>query len=258
MFSALTQDEFSNAKAYKQDNLLDILQRAGMDVMWLNNNSDCKGVCERVPTKNIIELNLPEFCRDGECLDNILLPEIDKALKESTNKDIIIVVHTMGSHGPTYYERYTDKEKIFTPTCDTNEIARCSNEELVNTYDNGIVYLDQFLDQIISMLESHEKWESTLLYVSDHGESLGENGLYLHGAPYSIAPEYQTKVPMIMWFSKEWIKNEPFDLNCVRENAKTKTYSHDNMFHSVIGMTDLSLTLSTYRKDLDILNQCRK
>lgn len=258
MFSALTQDEFSNAKAYKQDNLLDILQRAGMDVMWLNNNSDCKGVCERVPTKNIIELNLPEFCRDGECLDNILLPEIDKALKESTNKDIIIVVHTMGSHGPTYYERYTDKEKIFTPTCDTNEIARCSNEELVNTYDNGIVYLDQFLDQIISMLESHEKWESTLLYVSDHGESLGENGLYLHGAPYSIAPEYQTKVPMIMWFSKEWIKNEPFDLNCVRENAKTKTYSHDNMFHSVIGMTDLSLILSTYRKDLDILNQCRK
>ncbi|AUI66889.1 MULTISPECIES: phosphoethanolamine transferase [Glaesserella] len=258
MFSALTQDEFSNAKAYKQDNLLDILQCAGMDVMWLNNNSDCKGVCERVPTKNIIELNLPEFCRDGECLDNILLPEIEKALKESTNKDIVIVAHTMGSHGPTYYERYTDKEKVFTPTCDTNEINRCSNEELINTYDNGIVYLDQFLNNIISMLESHEKWESTLFYVSDHGESLGENGLYLHGAPYSIAPEYQTKVPMIMWFSKEWVKNEPFDLNCVRKNAKTKTYSHDNFFHSVIGTTDLNLSLSTYRKDLDILGQCRK
>ncbi len=258
MFSALTQEEFSNAKAYKQDNLLDILQRAGMDVVWLNNNSDCKGVCERVPTKNIIELNLPEFCRDGECLDNILLPEIDKALQESTNKDIVIVVHTMGSHGPTYYERYTDKEKVFTPTCDTNEISRCTNEELVNTYDNGIVYLDQFLDNIISMLEKHEKWESALYYVSDHGESLGENGLYLHGAPYSIAPEYQTKVPMIMWFSKEWVKNEPFDLNCVRENAKTKTYSHDNFFHSVIGSTDVNLSLSTYRKELDILGQCRK
>ncbi len=257
MFSALTQAEFNGDKALKQDNLLDILQRTGIDILWLNNNSDCKGVCERVPTKNIIELNLPEYCRDGECLDNILLPEIDKALNESNNKDIVIVVHTMGSHGPTYYERYTDKEKIFTPTCDTNEIARCTNEELINTYDNGIIYLDQFLDNIISKLEKHEKWESALFYVSDHGESLGENGLYLHGAPYSIAPEYQTKVPMIMWFSKEWIKNEPFDLNCVRENAKTKTYSHDNYFHSVIGMMDMDLSLSTYRKELDILNQCR-
>ncbi len=257
MFSALTQAEFNGDKALKQDNLLDILQRTGIDILWLNNNSDCKGVCERVPTKNIIELNLPEYCRDGECLDNILLPEIDNALNETNNKDIVIVVHTTGSHGPTYYERYTDKEKIFTPTCDTNEIARCTNEELINTYDNGIIYLDQFLDNIISKLEKHEKWESALFYVSDHGESLGENGLYLHGAPYSIAPEYQTKVPMIMWFSKEWIKNEPFDLNCVRENAKTKPYSHDNYFHSVIGMMDMDLSLSTYRKELDILNQCR-
>lgn len=258
MFSTMTQAEYNGAKAYKQDNLLDILQRANVDIMWLNNNSDCKGVCERVPNKNVIELNLPEFCHNGECLDNILLGEMNDILAKNDQDDLVIVLHTMGSHGPTYYERYTQNERIFTPTCDTNEIGKCSQEELVNTYDNGIVYLDQFLDQIITRLEKEDKWESAVFYVSDHGESLGENGLYLHGAPYAIAPDYQTKVPMIMWFSKMWIKNEPFDLNCLRENAKTKAYSHDNYFHSVMSLMDIDLSLSTYNPELDILAECRK
>ncbi|WP_373818378.1 phosphoethanolamine transferase [Glaesserella sp.] len=258
MFSAAGKDDYKDSLAHKQDNLLDILQRANIDILWLNNNSDCKGVCARVPNKNILNLNLPEYCKDGECLDNILLPEIEKALSESKSKDLFIVVHTMGSHGPTYYERYTPEERLFSPTCDTNEINRCSDEELRNTYDNGIVYLDQFLDKIIRQLEKHEKWESALYYVSDHGESLGENGLYLHGAPYSIAPDSQTKVPMIMWFSKEWVKNEPFDLNCVRHNAQTKEFSHDNLFHTMMSMNDMDLTLSVYNPELDILAQCRK
>ncbi|QLB19465.1 phosphoethanolamine transferase [Mannheimia granulomatis] len=259
MFSSFSQADHNGIRASKQDNLLDILQRAGIDILWLNNNSDCKGVCERVPNKDLLTLNLPEYCRDGECLDNILLPELDKALKESrVDKDLVVVLHTMGNHGPTYYERYTDKERIFTPTCDTNEINRCSNQELVNTYDNGIVYLDQFLDKIIQRLEQEPAWESALYYVSDHGESLGENGLYLHGAPYNIAPDYQTKVPMIMWFSPEWIKNEPFDLNCVRNNAKNNAHSHDNFFHTVISMMDMKTPFSVYNKELDILAQCHK
>lgn len=258
LFSSFAKTDYDSIKAAKQDNLLDILQRAGIDIVWLNNNSDCKGVCEHVPNKDVLKLNLPEYCKDDECLDNILLPELDNALKTSQAKDLVIVLHTMGSHGPTYYERYTEKEKIFTPTCDTNEINRCSNQELVNTYDNGIVYLDQFLDKIIQRLEQEPSWESALYYVSDHGESLGENGLYLHGAPYSIAPDYQTKVPMMMWFSDEWIKNEPFDLNCVRNNAKNNPHSHDNFFHTVIGMMDMKIPLSVYNKELDILAQCRK
>lgn len=258
LFSAASQADYNGIKSAKQDNLLDILQRAGIDIFWLNNNSDCKGVCARVPNKDVLTLNLPEYCRDGECLDNILLPELDNVLKTRQAKDLVVILHTMGSHGPTYYERYTDKEKVFTPTCDTNEINRCSNQELVNTYDNGIVYLDQFLDKIIQRLEKEETWESALYYVSDHGESLGENGLYLHGAPYSIAPDYQTKVPMIMWFSKEWIKNEPFDLNCVRNNAKNNLHSHDNFFHTVIGMMDMKIPLSVYNKESDILAQCKK
>lgn len=259
MFSSLSKDDFNVNLSYKQDNLLDILQRSNIDIHWLNNNSDCKGVCKNIPSTDVLNFNLPEYCRDGECLDNILLPEIDKALANDTAKDFMIIVHTMGNHGPTYYERYTNSEKIFTPTCDTNEINHCSNQELVNTYDNGIIYLDQFLDKIITKLEQNDTWKSALYYVSDHGESLGENGLYLHGAPYAIAPEYQTHIPMIMWFSNMWIQNKPFDLNCVRNNAKNNAYSHDNLFHTMFSINDMDFsTLNSYKTELDILAQCRK
>lgn len=262
MFSAMPRADYSEAKAYKQDNVLDILQRSGVNVQWIENNSDCKGVCKNVPTVNTIELDLPEFCTNGECLDNIMLPELDKALAtaEKESQDTLIVLHTLGSHGPTYYERYTEKERRFTPTCDTNEISRCSKAELVNTYDNGILYLDQFLDKVIEKLQAHKNWESSLLYISDHGESLGENGVYLHAAPYAIAPTEQTHIPMMMWFSEMWVKNEPFDLTCVRQNSG-KAYSQDNLFHTVFSMFDMDTSaqsLPMYDKNLDILASCRK
>lgn len=257
MFSSLTRETYDEARANRQDNLLDTLQTAGVDVHWVENNSDCKGVCKNIPTTNTIELNLPEFCTDGECLDNIMLPEMDKALN-SSNKDTVLVLHTIGSHGPTYFERYTAAEKVFTPTCDTKEINRCSNEQIANTYDNGIIYIDQFLDKVIEKLAARDDWESTLFYVSDHGESLGENGVYLHGTPYAIAPKEQTSVPMLMWFSPTWVKNEPFDLGCLKNRA-SQPFSHDNVFHTVFSMMDTDLaSVKQYDNSLDILAACRK
>lgn len=257
MFSAFTRENYDATKAAKQDNILDILQRANIDVMWLDNNSDCKGVCERVPNKTVIDLD-PALCHNGECLDNILLPELDKALADPTKKDLVVLLHVIGSHGPTYHERYTPEFRHFAPTCDTNEINRCNNEQLVNTYDNTIVYQDQFLDKVIQRLEAHSDWESAMLYVSDHGESLGENGLYLHGAPYAIAPETQTRVPMVMWFSEAFLKQEPFDFDCLRQNAQRQSYSHDNLFHTMFSLMDMDFKLGSYQPELDILGQCRK
>lgn len=257
MFSNLNRENYDEVTAKHQDNLLDTLQHAGVNVQWVENNSDCKDMCNRVPTVNTIDLNLPEFCTEGECLDNIMLPELDKALA-NVKQDTVIVLHTIGSHGPTYFERYTDKERVFTPTCDTKEISQCSQEELVNTYDNGIVYIDQFLDKVIARLEQHKEWESIVYYLSDHGESLGEKGLFLHSAPYAIAPKEQTHIPMMMWFSDSWTKNEPFDLDCLRKNAE-QPYSHDNFFHTVFSLMDMDMTsLKEYRPELDILAQCKK
>ncbi len=256
MFSYLNKDQYNGSKAEKMDNLLDVLQRAGVNIFWLDNNSDCKGVCLRVPNETV-NMTLKDYCTEGECLDEVLLRDFDKILNEST-KDTVLILHTIGNHGPTYYERYTPEYRQFLPTCDTNQIQNCSNEQLVNTYDNGILYIDNFLNTVISKLEHRDDLESAVYYVSDHGESLGENGMYLHGTPYAIAPEQQTRVPMIFWFSNTWKKNEGVDLNCLRERAKTQTFSHDNLFSTVIGMMDMNLKTSVYHPQLDILASCKR
>lgn len=257
MFSTFDRENYDAAKASRQDNLLDILQRAGVEITWLDNDTGCKGVCDRVNYVDMTSLNLADYCRNGECLDNILLTKFDEVLNKS-DKDTILVLHTIGSHGPTYHERYTEAERHFTPTCDTNEINKCSNEQLVNTYDNTIVYADQFIDQIISRLEQRDDLESAVLYVSDHGESLGENGVYLHSAPYAIAPKEQTQVPMVMWFSKTFRENEGIDFQCLQRNAENNRYSHDNFFSTVFGLMDMSHVSDTYRKEMDILAACKK
>ena len=257
MFSSLNRANYDEAQANHQDNLLDTLQHAGVNVQWIENDAGCKDVCNRVPTVNTLTLQVPEYCTDGECLDNIMLPELKKVLANVT-QDTVVVLHTIGSHGPTYFERYTEKERQFTPDCTTKEINRCSRDELVNTYDNGVRYIDQFLDKVIAQLETHPDWKTSMLYVSDHGESLGENNMYLHAAPYAIAPKEQTHVPMVMWFSKKWAENKAVDLNCVRNNANN-AYSHDNIFHSILSFMDMKMdSIKAYNKELDILAACRK
>ncbi len=257
MFSGMGRDGYDAVKASHQDNILDVLQRAGVEVIWLDNDSGCKGVCERVLNKDITATNDPQYCKDGECLDNILLSYIDDVIKK-THKDTVLVLHTIGSHGPTYYERYSEQYRRFTPTCDTNEIQKCSNEQLVNTYNNGILYIDQFLDKVIAKIEAHPELEAAVYYLSDHGESLGENGVYLHGTPYAIAPEQQTRIPMIMWFSDRFRQNENIDFDCLERNAQQQSYSHDNLYSTLFGLMDMNPNTSVYKKELDIITQCKK
>ncbi|MDY6215334.1 phosphoethanolamine--lipid A transferase [Actinobacillus porcinus] len=257
MFSSLNRSDYDAVQANHQDNLLDTVQHAGVKVQWIENDAGCKDVCNRVPTINTVDLQVPEYCTDGECLDNIMLPELEKALANA-NQDTVIVLHTIGSHGPTYFERYTEKERQFMPTCDTKEINQCSQVELINTYDNGILYIDQFLDKVIAQLEAYPNLKTSMLYLSDHGESLGEGNVYLHATPYAIAPKEQTQVPMVMWFSPKWVENKKVDLTCLRQNAN-RPYSHDNFFHSALSLMDMKMaSVKAYNKDLDILAACRK
>lgn len=252
----MQRKQYDEAKANSQDNILDTLQYAGVQVQWIENNSDCKGVCKRVPTMDTLHLNLPQYCTKGECLDNIMLLKLDDLLNAPSDDDLMIVLHTIGNHGPTYFERYTEQERLFTPTCNTDEINRCSDEELINTYDNGVVYVDQFIDQVIARLQKHDDWKSSVIYVSDHGESLGENGIYLHGTPYAIAPTYQTHVPMVMWFSKAWLDAKNMDIACLQKHQQ-KPYSHDNIFHTLVGLSDLDpKTLKDYQANFDITSAC--
>lgn len=162
----------------------------------------------------------------------------------------------MGSHGPTYFKRYPDKFKKFTPACDTANLQDCTQEQIINSYNNTIVYTDYIISSVIKILKKHPGLQSSMLYVSDHGESLGENNIYLHGLPYAIAPDFQKKVPMILWMSKSFEKSLNIDNACIKQHAETDYFSHDNYFHSVLRL--LSIKSTAYKQDLDIFKKCEK
>lgn len=256
MFSNMTRRHFNGDQAAHEDNVLDLLQRAKVDVLWRENDGGCKDVCLRVPTDDLSHWQLPELCGDGVCLDEALLHDLDNYL-EQRSRDTIIVLHTIGSHGPTYYQRYPRAMAAFTPTCDSNEIQNCSNQALVNTYDNTIVYTDYVLDKTIKLLQAHnDKFNTAMVYLSDHGESLGENGLYLHGMPYSVAPIQQTHIPMVMWLSADFISTHGMRDNCINERARRLPYSQDNLFSTLLGLFNVQTQL--YQPELDVFQPCRK
>ncbi|MCU1088643.1 phosphoethanolamine--lipid A transferase [Stenotrophomonas maltophilia] len=258
MFSQMTRGQYDDVRAATEENVLDILQRTGISVLWRNNNNGgCKGVCERVPTEDMPALKVAGHCvnTDGTCYDDVLLHQLGARI-DAINGDALIVLHQLGSHGPTYFERYPGASRAFSPTCDSNQIQHCSNEALVNTYDNTLVHTDQVLAEAIGLLRGYSAHRDVaLIYVSDHGESLGERGMYLHGTPYFMAPREQTQVPMMMWFSTEFSHNAGLDLACMRGNALHRAYSHDNVFHSLLGLFGVSS--SVYQRDLDVFAGCR-
>jgi len=253
MFSHMKRTDFDVTDAKYTENLLDILQTAGYRVLWRDNNG-CKGVCSRVEVQDMVKINNPKYCNGKYCQDDVLLdglPEIIADIKQNT----VIVLHTMGSHGPAYYNRYPDSFKKFTPTCDTTDIQNCTQEQIVNTYDNTILYTDYIVSSVIDMLKKHSNHEAGLIYVSDHGESLGENNIYLHSFPYKLAPKEQIHVPMILWMNETMKRWDYIDYDCMRKEAAQNAYTHDNLFHSIVGL--LKVKTFTYNKEYDIFKNCR-
>lgn len=256
MFSGMTREHYDDQLAHHQEGLLDIIQRAGIQVLWNENDGGCKGACDRVPHQDVTQLNLAEYCIKGECQDEILFHDLASYI-DKLQGDGIIVLHTIGSHGPTYYNRYPAQFRKFTPTCDTNEIQGCSQQQLVNTYDNTILYIDYIVDKAIKLLQSkQDRFTTSLVYLSDHGESLGENGVYLHGLPYSIAPETQKHIPMLIWLSDDYQKRYSVNNQCLQKNAREKAVSQDNLFPTMLGI--LGVSTKEYRAEDDILTSCRE
>ncbi|EJG2379898.1 phosphoethanolamine transferase EptA [Raoultella ornithinolytica] len=255
MFSNMPRAHYDEELAHHQEGVLDILQRAGIRVLWNDNDGGCKGACDRVPHQNVTDLNLTGQCIDGECYDEVLFHNLESYI-DNLQQDGIIVLHTIGSHGPTYYNRYPTEFKKFTPTCDTNEIQSCTQQQLTNTYDNTILYIDYIVDKAIKLLQSkQDKFTTSLVYLSDHGESLGENGVYLHGLPWSIAPETQKHVPMLLWLSEDYQQRYGVSSQCLQQRAKTDPYSQDNLFSTLLGL--LGVDTHEYQATDDILTPCR-
>lgn len=237
MFSLSKRQNYSSSEY--QENVMDILQKTGVKASWIDNNSGkCKGVCDRLSDKQQLSSDW----------DENLLPSLKERLGNLDTQNII-VLHLQGSHGPAYYKRYPSEFKKFTPTCDTNELSKCTSEALINTYDNTLLYTDYLLSEIIELLKEKKDYESSLLYLSDHGESLGENGIYLHGMPYAIAPRHQTHIPVIFWSSDE-------NLMTTAQNHKSLNLSQDNLFSTLLGY--FNIQTAVYEPSFDILNQALK
>ena len=254
MFQNVGKANYQDSMANSREGLLDVLQRAGVNVLWRDNNSGCKGVCDRVPYEDVSHLEVPALCGTGECFDEVLLHGL-QAYLDGLNHDAVIVLHMKGSHGPAYYKRYPQAFEKFTPVCQSNELDRCQQASIVNAYDNTLVYTDHVLGQLIDLLQHNgQRLDTAMLYISDHGESLGESGIYLHGLPYAIAPSEQTHVPMLMWVSNGMQKRQGIAATCLEGKGRAPA-SQDNLFHSVLGLMDVHT--KAYSADLDLFRSCR-
>ncbi len=254
MFSHLDQDSFSVTEGRKYENLVDIFRRAGLDVLWRENNAGCKGICDRIETDDLSTEKDPEFCTSEGCYDEILLRGLDVYLQK-TKRDVVIVLHMNGSHGPSYYKRYPAEFRVFLPECRTNQLQDCAQQDVINTYDNTILYADYFLSKVIDFLRQQSNdFNTAMIYSSDHGESLGENNVYLHGLPYFMAPEEQIRVPFISWFSAGFRRTAGIDTSCLAASSNTRL-THDSLFHSMLGITGIKT--KEYDPALDMFRDCR-
>jgi len=252
MFSPFGRHDYDEKKIRAHQSLLHVLEHAGIATLWRDNQSGCKGVCEGLDIQRLDDATTPGLCADGRCMDEILLENLAAQVRTKPG-DRVVVLHQLGNHGPSYFQRYPAQFRRFAPTCDTADLGKCSREDIVNSYDNAIRYTDHFLTRTIAALRGLDDYDTAMIYLSDHGESLGEKGLYLHGVPYAIAPEEQTRVPMVMWFSPGFAADRGLDMNCVRHRAAQRT-DQDNLFPSVLGL--MQVQTSVYDPTRDLFAPC--
>ncbi|MEZ8292396.1 phosphoethanolamine transferase [Vibrio splendidus] len=253
MFSDLTRKQYNRREAVHRSNALDILVTAGYHVQWIENDGGDKGIAKRVPLDTLSVDESHPHCDGSYCHDEALLSDMESHIKDSATA---LVLHTIGSHGPTYYQRYPSSMARFTPACERSDIQNCSDEEIVNVYDNTIVYTDYFLNLLIERLQPFQATHNVkLMYISDHGESLGESGLYLHGTPYAFAPKEQTHIPWLMWFGEGAAEQNQWTDSCLQQQATTGNWSHDHFFHSLLDFA--SVKTQVLESDMSFFKNCQ-
>lgn len=214
------------------------LYRNNVDVIWRTTNWGEPPV--HIKNYQNREDLMPNCKGDGCDYDGILLSGLKEQILASKKNKILIVLHTSTSHGPTYSKKYPAQFEIFKPVCNSVELGNCSHTELVNAYDNTIVYTDYLLANVIEDLKQLQEYKSAMIFVSDHGESLGENNLYMHGLPRSIAPKQQYEIPFIVWTSD----------NSARQMKPNKILTQNYVFHSVLNF--LNIQSPIYKEQMNI------
>lgn len=263
LFAPVGRRDHDEARIRGQESLLHVLARAGVAVHWRDNQSGCKGVCDGLPGDRPTSAIAPGLCEGERCLDEALIVDLDARLERQAGRPgtQLWVLHMLGNHGPAYFRRHPATFAAFTPECRDEDLARCTPESIVNAYDNALRYTDEVLARTVERLAAHAgSVDSALLYVSDHGESLGERGVFLHGLPWSIAPDVQKQVPMVFWASSGFERGAGLSTGCVqgrlRERARTGRVAHDHVFHTTLGLLDVQTSL--HEPALDLVAPCRR
>lgn len=256
MFSAIGRRDYDERRIHGSESLLHVLARAGYGIVWRDNQTGCKGVCAGLGEERLDPRRVrPGLCEGGECLDEALLDGLDGLVRDR-HGNLVVVLHMLGNHGPAYFRRYPPAFRRWAPTCDTLELRECTPEQITNSYDNALLYTDHVLARAIDFLHGQQsRFDTALVYVSDHGESLGEKGLYLHGMPYAIAPSEQTRVPMVWWLSPGFLRSAELDRGCLERRA-AQPASHDHLFHSVLGLLDVQT--AAHEAAWDLTAACRR
>lgn len=255
MFAPVGRRDYDESRIRGSESLLHVLARAGVAVSWRDNQSGCKGVCDGLPSETVSAASAPGLCQGDRCWDEGLLRGLGSRLQQAKGVQLL-VLHMLGNHGPSYFRRYPAAFARFTPTCHDDDLGRCRPQEIVNAYDNAVLYTDHVLAELVGTLQANaSKVDSAVIFVSDHGESLGEKGLFLHGVPNAIAPSEQSHVPMVMWWSAGFGQAAGIDGGCMQRRAGEPA-QHDNLFHTVLGLLDVRTAL--YEPGFDLTAACRK
>lgn len=249
MMSRIGRSDYNRDRILSEEQLPSLLNRAGANVLWIDNQSGCKGACTGVSSRATTPN--PQDCPNGECGDRVFLSELKGELgKLPADRPTVLFLHMMGSHGPAYSLRSDKARKLFEPECTDADLKSCSRESVMNAYDNSVRETDYVLASLIRMLkDTSGSIDSALVYVSDHGESLGEGGLYLHGAPYWMAPKEQTEVPMVLWMNPGFEKTFSINRSKLEKNAAGRV-THENLYHTVLGLLNVKST--TYVPTYDL------
>ncbi len=227
-----TSASVKNMLSYKDStNLYEILPnylaRTGVDVMWRSTNWGEPPL--HLPSENIMRYSqlAEKYTHLDDSYESALVAGLIEDIELAKSPKVLIFIHTSTSHGPTYYKKYPPQFEVFKPVCKSVEPKGCLQSEIINAYDNTILYTDFLLHSVISQLSKLDKYDSTMIYVSDHGESLGENGVYMHGIPLAFAPKEQYEIPFFVWSSNA---SRIKDLN---------EATHFHIFHSVLTFLDV-------------------